>query len=92
MNTTTKQETAALTAPLNAPRHLILTFKEMQRTLYQWHADHIDWPEYLFLEPNFEEMADSVGKAIFCSDSEDDDDTPDDGWMARQDAACGGGA
>ncbi len=70
---------AAFTAPLPS-------WKTMEETLRQWHEQSLNDPEYLWLEPNFEDMADAVNKAMFCA-GEPRDTTPDDSWMARQDAA-----
>ena len=62
------------------------SWKTMEQTLRQWHKDSLDDPEYLWMEPNFEDMADTVNKAVFCAGAIVDE-TPDDSWMARQDGA-----
>ena len=72
---------AVLPNPFRQSRYV-----QMEATLRQWHEDSLDDLEYVWLEPNFEQMADAVNKAVFCAETPRDM-TPDDSWMARQDAA-----
>ena len=61
-----------------------LTWEQMEGTLRAWHDQSVDDPLYLWLSPNFEEMADCINKAMLCAGIEVDM-TPDNSWMNRQD-------
>ena len=63
------------------------SWKTMEETLRQWHEQSLNDHEYMWLAPNFEDMADAVSKAMFCA-SEPRDYAPDNGWMAKQDKAA----
>ena len=67
-----------------------LTMTQRAAILRRWHDEVTDAPEMLWLNVNFEEMADHVDCAIRLS-TEPHDDMPDDSWMARQDHAVGYG-
>ena len=76
---------------MNATTHNIrekLTYEQKAEILDQWHAESMDDPEYLWLTQSFEDMAGAVLKAHWLA-TEPRDDTPDNGWMARQDAVAG---
>ena len=51
------------------PREIPPSWKTMEQTLRKWHEQSLDDPEYLWMDLNFEDMADQVNKAIFCSGS-----------------------
>ena len=70
----------------NCTDHARLTMAQREAVLRQWNLESLNEPELLWLEVNFEDMADMVNKARFCAGA-DADMTPDDGWMARQDRA-----
>lgn len=62
-------------------------YANMEATLRQWHDDSLDDAEYLYLEPNFEQMADAVHQAAHEAQTPRDM-TPDDSWVARQNKAA----
>ncbi|RYF30682.1 MAG: hypothetical protein EOO23_04590 [Comamonadaceae bacterium] len=61
-----------------------MDFKQIEALMHKLHAEHVNSPEYLWLDVSFEDMADKVNKARFCA-SEPRDEAPDNSWMGRQD-------
>ena len=71
---------------MNTPRKPAPSWKTMEETLREWHEQSLNDPEYLWLAPNFEDIADEVSKAIFCANVPRDM-TPYDKWQGKQQEA-----
>ena len=83
MSALTPTEAAALLDALKNPPP---TWAAMEAILRQWHEQSLGDPEYLWMDRSFEDMADAVNQAVICA-KWPQETTPDDSWMARQDAA-----
>ena len=68
---------------MNTPRKPAPSWTMMEATLREWHEQSLNDPEYLWLTPNFEDVADEVSKAIFCANVPQDM-TPYDNWLSEQ--------
>ena len=71
---------------MNTPRKPAPSWATMEQTLREWHEQSLNDPEYMWMTPNFEDMADAVNKAMFCADTPCDM-TPDNSWMTQQNGA-----
>ena len=72
---------------MNTPRKPAPSWATMEQTLRDWHDQSINDHEYIWMTPNFEDMADSVAKAVFCAGTQRDM-IPDNSWMTRQDGVA----
>lgn len=72
---------------MNTPRKPAPSWKTMEATLREWHEQSLGDKEYLWLTTSFEEMADSVSKAMFCA-STPRDMTPDNRWMTQHEGVA----
>ena len=71
---------------MNTPRKPAPSWKTIEETLREWHEQSLNDHEYMWMTPNFEDMADSVNKAVFCAGTPRDT-TPDNRWMTQGVAA-----
>ena len=66
-----------MNTPAPSPR---LSYDQMHAVLTDWHAHSLDDPLYAHLDPNFEDMAGQLWKAMKSLKAEQEDAD----WMAQQ--------
>ena len=68
---------------MNTPRKPAPSWKTMEETLREWHEQSLNDHEYIWMAINFEDMADAVSKAMFCT-SIKPDSSPYENWLSEQ--------
>lgn len=67
MNSITTPEAQAIASAFTRGNPIKPSYKTMEETLRQWHQDSLNDPEFMWLSISFEQMADAVNKAVFCT-------------------------